>query len=141
MTANKAMRQLATRAASDLAEAIRRDDSAMFEAGIRDAFKAAESIAPSIHNRFAVTDRGTTLQERWDAAAGDAHDALARLVEIQESVGDLIENVWTDGDDSDREAEIDQRETDAQPIVDLELAEAKETAEAAEDCTIPDWAV
>jgi hypothetical protein len=146
----KAMRQLTTRAASDIAEAIRRDDPDMFAAGIRDVFQAAESIAPEVHKRFAVTDAAdvvgndASLRKQWDAAAGDAHDALFRLVAIQESIADSVEDLsftGTNGDADERQGEIDQRETDAQPIVDLELREALETAEAAEDCTIPDWAV
>lgn len=129
------IRNLAGRACADLAVAISRDDAAMFANAIRDVLQSADAIAPEIAKRFAVTDAAdvvgndSTLQEQWDAAAGDAHDALFRLVAIQESITERANEIF------------DDVEADAQSILDLDLDDAKATAEAAEDCTIPDWAV
>jgi len=78
-----------------------------------------------------------TLQQQWDDAAGALHDAAHRLVEIQETISERATDVLDDDDGTKAEA----READAEPITDLDLPNVREVAEAAEDCTIPDWAV
>lgn len=63
-------------------------------------------------------------QELWDAAAGDAHDALHRMREIQESAQNAAE---------DDERILDEFEE----LLDLDITEALEMAEAAEDVKVP----
>ena len=82
-----------------------------------------------------------TTQEKWAKAAADAHDAVARLVELKDDFERAADNVWGENmSDEQQEGEQEARAERLEDVVDLDLDNCLEAVASCEDFEVPEWA-